>query len=182
MMRLSLLIVSLAIFGLAEDQGTSTKPRNSLAFSCLGSPFISLYAAGPSHITFPAVGLTLTDPLWRSGGYGTRRNTIPHSRYARVFEIPDAPERSKSLALEICNAKQGVYEFEVTELANESYLLGVRGNAKTENGAALELEHVSEKGRVRRYRFIFKIEGRRLILNWLDKNEKERIWIEDSEW
>jgi len=60
-------------------------------------------------------------------------------------EIPNAPERSKSLALEICNAKQGVYEVNVTELGSEPYLLGVRGNAKTDNGATLSLQHISER-------------------------------------
>ena len=152
--------------------------------SCLGSPFISLYAAGPEHKTFPAVGLTLTDPVWHSGGYGIKRNTIPQSRYARVVEIPKAPERSKSLAFEICNAKQGVYEVEVTELGDGPYLLGIMGNAKTENSESLgDLHHIAEKGHVRRYKFIFRIEGKRLSLRWLDKDEKDQMdVIEVPEW
>jgi len=99
-----------------------------------------------------------------------------------LWRFPNAPERSKSLALEICNAKQGVYEVNVTELGSEPYLLGVRGNAKTDNGATLSLQHISEKGRIRHYRFIFRIEEKRLILNWLDKDDKELMKIEDSEW
>ena len=182
MSRSCLFVVSLAVYSLVGIGEASTKPRNSLAFSCLDSPFISFFAAGPAHRTFPAVSLSLIDPLGRSGGSGTKNDAIPDSHYGPVVEIPEHPEYSKSLALEICNAEQGVYEVKVTELGNEPYVLGVRASAKHENGETLLLHHTSEKERIRQYRFRFRIEEKGLTLGWLDKDDKEQIKIEESEW
>jgi hypothetical protein len=49
MSRSCLLVAFLAMCGLTGAQGASTKPRNSFAYSCLGSPFINFYAARPAH-------------------------------------------------------------------------------------------------------------------------------------
>jgi len=73
-------------------------------------------------------------------------------------------QRSKSLAFEICNAKQGVYEVEVTNSAM-ALSAGYHGNAKTENSESLgDLHHIAEKGHVRRYKLFSGIEGKRLSL------------------
>jgi hypothetical protein len=182
MSRSRIFVIVFLIGGSIGSQSSSTQPTTSLAFSCLGKLFVSVSASTPNHESIPAIGLALSDPVGRTAGFAIKRGDIPDSSYGPVIEIPKLPQRSRALALEICNAEQGLYEIKVTEFGDKPYQLTVRGAGDAKNNSALALYHDSRKGRVRHYRFVFRIEGDQMILKWLDTDGVERLKIEQSEW
>lgn len=178
--QLALVLLVLLMHSLLHSSD-STIPRESLVFSCLDKPFVSVAAMGPKHDGFPAVELVLTDPKGRNAGLG--HNRIPHSSYGNIVEMKRYPERSKARAVEVCNAEQGIYALEVHELSNERYLLEAKGeDGDAANSAVAILKHVGEKGRVRRYYFKFTIIGPRLDVSWLDGEGREQLVLEVPEW
>jgi len=181
MLRSHILLLAVFTCPLAS-QTSPTEARTSHAFSCLDKPFVSVSGSTKDHESIPALGLSVTDPLSRTDGFVSKRGNIPDSTYGPVIEIPNLPERSRALAFEICNAEQGVYEIKISELGDEAYRLSVSGRGSTKNDEALVLHHVSQEGRIRHYRFIFRIEGDKLILRWLDRDGGEQLKIEPSEW
>jgi hypothetical protein len=164
------------------SQISPAQATTSLAFSCLGKPFISVSGSTANHGSTPALELSLSDPLSRTAGFEAKGDHIPDSAYGPVIEIPKLPESSRALALEICNAEQGVYEIKVTELGDKAYRLTVSGTGGKKNNEALILHHVSREGRIRHYKFVFRIESEQVILKWLDKDGAEQLKIEQSEW
>jgi hypothetical protein len=182
-LRSYILVIVLLTGGSIGSQSSSTQPSTSLAFSCLGKPFLSVSASTPNQESIPAVGIVLSDPVGRTEGFAIKRGDIPESGYGPVIEIPKLPQRSRALALEICNAEQGLYEIKVTEFGDKSYRLTVRGTGgSTKNNEALVLHHVSRSGRIRLHRFVFRIEGDQMILKWLDTDGVEQLKVEQSEW
>jgi hypothetical protein len=173
---------SMLLLSSAFVQGSRTEPQKSLGFSCLRRSFISVTASTSKRDRFPLVQLELTDPSERTTGKGARGSVIPSSRYAEIVELPSAPDRSKAIAVEVCDAEQGIYVLRVHELGHEPYLLSVRGMGPAENNETLVLHHLAQEGRTRSYKFIFKIEDRHLIVRWLDDQGQEQQRIENNEW
>jgi hypothetical protein len=109
---------------------------------------------------------------------------IPKSRYEEVVEIPNAPNRSEVLAVEICNPSQGTYRLKIEETGTQPYRITVTGDA-TNIGASEILKHNSQNGRIRSYYFAFWIENKEAHIQWLDEEGRTRdpLWpIEISEW
>jgi hypothetical protein len=168
--------ILLAAFVFALSQRVSGSPavgkesyKESLIFSCLDSPFLSVSASTPDHRDFPRVELQLTDTLGRSTGYGQHSHPIPDSSYRRVVELPDLPERSKALAVEVCNATVGNYDLTVSEESTGPYRLSVRGVAPGLDGETRILHPVPQEGRICRYRFTFSLTERGANIHWLDE-------------
>ena len=137
-------------------QNSTAKTPESLAFQCFDKPFVSVSARTRGRDTVPVVGLSLSDPLGRRQGEGVHSRKIPTSKYGEVVEVRSAPQRSKALAIEICDAKQGVYELRVEEHGSETYVLDVSGQAPdTDKTDSLLLHHIAVKGRTRNYKFTF---------------------------
>jgi len=183
MLRSYIFVIVFLTGGSIGSQSSSTQPTTSLAFSCRDKAFVSVSASTPNHESIPAIGVALTDPIGRTAGFAIKRGDIPDSGYGPVIEIPKLPQRSRALALEICNAEQGLYEIKVTERGDKSYRLTVSGTGGgAKNNEALVLHHVSRSGRIRQYRFVFRIEREQIILKWLDAEGAEQVKIEQSEW
>lgn len=166
----------------SESAQDSAQTKQSLAFSCLDKSFLSVDALTLERDSFPAVQLTLTDPQGRTAGGDSTGEPIPDSSYGKIVQLPKYPQRSKALAIEVCNAEQGVYELNVRELGNASYIIIASASGNTDNGSSAILNHVGRKGRIRQYKFKFTIKGRQLNLNWLDGQGHEQLLIEPPEW
>jgi hypothetical protein len=164
-------------------QNSTAKTPESLAFHCFDKPFVSVSARTRGRDTIPVVQLSLSDPLGRRQGKGVRGRKIPTSNYGEVTQVRSAQQRSRARAIEICDAKQGVYELRVEEHGSEAYVLDVSGQAPdTDKTDSLLLHHIAVEGRTRTYKFTFKIEKRQVIVRWLDRNGNEQIGIENNEW
>ena len=157
-------------------------PAASLELSCPTSPFISVSASSPDLDAIPSVRLSLQDPSGRIQGFPVATKTIPKSSYGAIAELPKHPQRSKALALEICDAQQGEYHLVIAEFGNAPYRLNVRADAKAKNGESLILQNLATEGRNRSYKFVFRIRKDRLELMWLDKNRTEKRFLQPAEW
>jgi hypothetical protein len=175
-------IIFLGVSSSLLSQDSSREARKSFGFSCLRKPFVSVSASTPKRDRAPSVQLQLTDPSGRTKGNGTRGLKIPSSRYGEVVQIPNAPNSSRAIAIEVCDAEQGTYEFHVREAGIQPYLLEVRGMGDTDNIETLALHHVALDGRRRSYKFIFKIDGRHVTVRWLDDAGQELQRVENNEW
>jgi hypothetical protein len=159
------------------------KNQESLALQCLDQQFIGVLARTRARDTVPKVKLSLTDPAGRKQGKDVMSSeTIPDSRYGTVIQLRNQPEHSKAFGIEVCNAETGVYGIEVAEQDSQAYVLDVTGIGNTENSQSLLLHHISRPGRVLHYRFRFKIEGRKVVLRWLDEEGNDVLEIEPNEW
>jgi len=167
--------------GAAVAQAAATLPRTSLELSCPNEAFVSVSASTPKRDAFPSVQLTLTDPLSRKNGEGGGNKLIPRSRYGNLVEIPREPQRSRALAIEVCNAKQGIYQTNIYEHGDVPYLVTVRGVGSTDRRSLL-LHHIAREGRVRHYKFKFKINAGKVMLVWLDADNHPLLRVEDNEW
>ncbi len=164
-------------------QVTATRMHESLAFRCLDKPFISVSVRARDGDTVPAVRFSIADPQGREQGEGVRGAKIPSSSYGDVVQVRTAPQRSKALAVEICKAEQGAYDIKVEERGITPYILDVSGQAPhTDNSDTLLLHHLAQRGRIRRYRFTFRISMLQVIVRWIDPDGNERIVIENNEW
>jgi hypothetical protein len=186
MRRSALTIVVFAVISIhahGQKATKSTDIKDSLIFSCLGKTALSVEAMTSRHVGFPEVQLTLTDPQGRTAGEDSRGDRIPGSRYSRIFGTPKPhKEYSKSRAVEVCNAEQGIYQLTLHEVANESYLINAMGTGDVDVEGGITLYHVGKPGRVRHYRFSFSIKDRKLEMNWLDGEGREQLIIEPPEW
>lgn len=179
-LRPLLIVLVISCFSQSQDSASSAS-TTSLGYSCLNQPFLSISASVPKRDEVPQVGISVSDPLGRTEDFATKMNTIPNSAYGPVVEIRSTPARSKALALQICDPEQGTYEIKLTELGDDPYRVTVRGRAPHDDWALI-LHHVSRKGRIRRYKFVFRIERDKLVLKWLYKDGSEWLKIEPSEW
>jgi hypothetical protein len=126
--------------------------------------------------------MILKDAHGRSAGNRSGGVEIPDSRYGGIVEIPNMPDHSRSLAIEVCNAQQGRYELKLRETKDEAYRLTVSGRGNTKNSESLLLHHIGNAGSVRQYAFTFRIVGSKLVLRWLDPKGREQQKVEISEW
>lgn len=131
--------------------------------------------------------MTLVDPSGRSQGKqqigASATQVIPNSHYSAIQQIPGFSRPTLARAVQICDADQGVYSLTVQERGTEPYHLSITASAKGAiDQVTLALKHVSRKGRVRKYRFIFTVERDHVILSWLDQDGKLQMRIENGEW
>lgn len=177
-------VSTVLILSSALVQGSQSKPQKSLGFSCLRRSFISVAASTPKRDRIPSVQLELTDPAGRSTGADTNGQGIPSSRYAEVVELPQAPNRSKAIAVEVCEAEQGVYQVQVHEVGLGQYLLSIRAlwTGAADNMETLVQRNLGNKGRTRGYKFIYRIEDRQIVVRWLDEQGRELDRLEHNEW
>jgi len=109
--RMALCLAVVSVTTTAQDH-----PRNipdSLEFHCFDLPFVGIYARTRNRDTVPAVQLQLTDPLGRTAGKNPGSGKIPDSTYGEVVQLPGRSLQSKALALEVCNASEGIYKITI---------------------------------------------------------------------
>jgi hypothetical protein len=154
----------LFVVGAANAQNPKPEYSESLHYSCLYSPFLSISAHSRRHDNFPAVELRLIDPLQRHAGDIVDAPQIPKSHYGKIVEIPRRPEISKAVAIEICDATPGQYLITVSEHVRTEYVISVTGDGETQN---LYIRN-PEESRTCRYRFYFSIADGKAAIRWLD--------------
>jgi hypothetical protein len=196
----STLVAFASCAGLGQS---SSRVVESLALQCDEKEFIRVSARAREPNVIPAVDLTLSDPSRRMQGKDVHGTLVPESQYGPVVEIPGMPDRSTVLAIEICNAEQGVYDIGVKEHGSEAYVLAVTA-IDPETHDTLLLLHIAEAGRIRHYRFRFKLEKKqddarestqrrqkacgdfpcppKGSLRWLDSSGQPKLIIEDNDW
>lgn len=103
MAYLSLVAILVTVMSIpASAQASGMRVAESLAFSCLGKPFVRASAMTQHRDGFPNVQLTLTDPLGRIAGEEPKGGErIPDSSYGKIVEMPGHPEYSKARAVEV---------------------------------------------------------------------------------
>ncbi len=149
--------------GVSSTAKDAVTPREPLRLSCFDRPFFSVEFSTLNRDDFPALDLKITDPIGRSIGSGRNVQRIPASQYGRTCLKP-----FKSLAAEVCNAVQGDYEVNVTELnAGSQYRFSVTGNdGKT--GTLGQSTTFITSGRACRYRMRFTFRYNIVSLHWLN--------------
>ena len=153
---------------LQQSAQPSDRSMQSLRHSCPDKSYVRISARMPEHDSFPNVELRLTDGHKRSAGYGPVTAPIPHSSYRRIIEIADAPQRSKAVAVEICDASPGSYELLVHEHGREFYVLTLSGSAAS--GSLLQpLNRFAQGDRTCLYRFTFEIAANSVHIDWTDE-------------
>jgi len=173
MSRLLFLPLVLAAFtALAKAEQANPPYSESLRFSCFDKPFLSISAHSPKHDRFPDIQLEVTDGLGQRAGYGNYQRRIPESHYGKIAEIPKAPDRSRAVAVEVCNAKPGRYTFTVSEHGNFPYRISVTRDDGTGSNTGNETRIIcwqSNEDRVCRLSFDFLVSGGKVTIRWLDK-------------
>jgi hypothetical protein len=158
----------------AAGQATTTDPSESIRFSCLDSRFLRVSAHVPKHDRFPDVELQLTDELGQQAGDGKYNRRIPHSQYGRITELPKMPNRSKAVAVEVCDAKPGRYLFSVSEHGNAPYRISVTGGDGTSSNTGNETQIIYRQpsgDRGCRFSFDFFLTDGKVTIRWLDKEK-----------
>lgn len=176
-----ILILTTALSIAAQDK--TSQNTESLALHCLEKPFVSVSVRTRSRDVVPTVKLSLTDPLGRRQGERARSPQIPTSTYGEIVQIPSLPDRSKALAIEVCDAEQGVYKLRVEEHGDEPYVLDVTAQAPNAGTIpSLLLHHIAKEGRIGHYRFTLRITKKQVDIRWLDQAGHEQTRIEINEW
>jgi hypothetical protein len=122
----------------------------------------------PKRDSRPTVELSLIDPTGRVQPHIGGHDSIPKSRYGEIVELPDRPDRSEVLAIEICDPSPGTYSLKIKETGAQPYRVSVTGVAPN-RGDTQSLKHNSENGRIRNYHFTF----------WIDKNDAHVQWLDE---
>jgi len=174
----TLVLITISCFTGTPCMASVSKP--SLELNCLDRPFLGVAVSTPERNAIPTVQLTLRDPLGRAAGAGIKHTRIPHSRYGNVVQIPNDPERSRMLAVEICDARQGVYTITIREGGNSRYRLEVIASGK--DSLFEPLHRSSRDGRILINKFAFKIQSGAAKIIWLDKTEKPLDQREIDDW
>jgi len=156
----------LVLFMLA---GVASGQTASLRQSCSDAPFLSITASAPRHDSFVNVELGLVDPKGRTAGTD-RGDSIPRSQYGKIVEMPLHPERSKAIAIEICDAVPGTYLISIAEHGDFDYRLDVTRDAGPTSDWFSQPVHLHAEGdRVCRFRFNFRMIKRKTAIERLDK-------------
>lgn len=156
----------LVLFVLA---GVASGQTASLRQSCSDAPFLSITASAPRHDSFVNVELGLVDPKGRTAGMD-RGDSIPRSQYGKIVELPLHPERSKVIAIEICDAVPGTYLISIAEHGDFDYRLTVTGDAGPTSDSFSEPVNLHADGyRLCRFRFNFRMIKRNAAIEPLDK-------------
>src|SRR5207248_2181794 len=155
MNNLIAIVVTVGLAGAMPPSLLEAPVRVSGLNSC-SSAFLSISAFHPRRDAFPSVDLRVTGPGGSTAGYGTHEKRIPNSTYGKVIELPKHPDRSKVVAVEICNAPRGEYELSVADHDTDGYFIGIR--ASTPDDLEEINTHICGGTRQRacRYRFIFR--------------------------
>jgi hypothetical protein len=176
-----ILILTTGLSIAAQDK--TSQNSESLALHCFEKSFLSVSARTRSRDVIPTVKLSLTDPLGRRQGELARSPQIPTSSYGEIVQIPRLPDRSRALAIEVCDAEQGVYQLKVEEHGDEPYVLDVTAQAPNAGIIpSLLLHHIAREGRIGHYRFTLKIAKEKVDIRWLDQAGHEQTRIEINEW
>jgi|HubBroStandDraft_6_1064221.scaffolds.fasta_scaffold46164_3 hypothetical protein len=182
-MRKVLGVLSLTIIWIfLADLLAFSQADKSMAYSCRQTPFVGVSVSTPDHDVASPVQIKLIDPNRREQGVKTHGPAIPGSHYGVVAEIPNAPFRSLIRAVEICGADAGQYELILYEHGNSRYRVSVVAQETGTNSNSLEMHLRSKEGRVRRYRFVYKIVDQQPSVLWLDDEGHEQVFIESGEW
>jgi hypothetical protein len=174
---LAFLVIVLFTVIAGETQTKSSKPRQSLRYSCLDKPFLSVSAYAGGHASFPDVELRLIDPLGRSSGNGSKGKPIPKTQYGRVIEIPKHATGSKAIAIEVCEAIQGDYLVTVSEHGKEEYGLSVRADDGGTGNEAMESAFYSHPDRTCKFQFRFLMKDHSVTLRWV----RDQVQIADPD-
>jgi hypothetical protein len=177
-----IILAAASVCACAQSARETKEVKDALAFSCHGKPFVRVAALTQKRDSFPSVELTITDPVGRVEGEENRSKRIPDSSYGRIVEVPQHPEMSKAVAVEVCNAEQGIYSLEIGETGSGPYVVMADGDGDVDIGGSTFLYHVGRPGRVLRYKFRFTIKDRKVDIGWLDDKGKEQAILETPEW
>ena len=90
------------------------------------------------------------------------------------MEIEEFPERSKALAIEVCNAEQGEYGAAIEEKDNAAYRITVRVRDGYGGYNSLLLHEVGRKSGIQRYKFVFQLKPSGIVLRWVVEPEPGR--------
>jgi len=176
----TVLILMMAVSSPLKSQNPQSKSLEPLLGYCFDLPSRSVTVHTPTRDSSPAIMLLLTDPLGRTAGESSSGRRIPDSSYGAINQIPNRPNvHSRALAVEVCNAKEGIYEIRVDEKSSERYALEISAESPAAgNGVSLLLHHIARKDRTRTYHFVFRVENHILVLRWIDSHGHE---IPDSQ-
>jgi hypothetical protein len=185
MQKLTIFLFGIFILttSLPAARNATSQNAESLALRCFEKPFIGVSVRARGRDVVPAVNLSLTDPLGRRQGEGSRDPQIPTSSYGIVVQIPKLPDRSRVRAIEVCDPEPGVYGLKLEEHGDEFYVLDVTAQAPNAGiVASLLLYHIATEGRIGHYRFTSKIAKEKVDIRWLDQADHEQTRIEINEW
>jgi hypothetical protein len=113
----------------------------------------------------------LTDPQGKTSGFGTVDSQIPNSRYGNTIELPNSPNMSKVLAVEVCQPSQGVYTVTIEERAIGRYRLAVTATGEdTANTEVLRL--AAQEGRTRDYKFKYALKNGNSTVRFVQNDGK----------
>jgi len=160
---------------LAPGEQANSGYSESLRYSCFDKPFLSISGHSPKHDRFPDIELEVRDTSGAQAGYGKYERRIPESRYGRVAEIPKAPEHSRAVAVEVCNAKAGRYTFTVYEHGNFPYRISVTGDDGRNSNEGNETQIIyrqPNQGTACRFSFDFLMSDGKVTIHWLDKENR----------
>jgi len=175
---LRMLTAWLLLGNMGHSHVTNSHPQQSMMLSCKKKPFLSVSVSTPARDSISDVQIMLADPRSQEQGVNVNGRRIPRSHYKFVVEIPTLPDRSRVHAIEICGAEEGQYALTVYEHGDELYRVDVRAGDTESMTAYLH----SSEGRIRRYKFLFKIKDDRLYLTWLDNNGQPQLNIGNNDW
>jgi|GEM_PF-3877390 len=165
-----LLLLLLTLPAPAQVVSTEQKP---FRLSCPQSSFLSIAVSTPLGDRFPNLELGVVDPLGRTLGYGQDEHVIPSSRYVRTIQLPELPDRSKAVVIEVCNAVAGFYVVSVAEHSNLEYELSVSADDGTGSNTGNDTEPVSltaEANRLCHYGFRLNVKKTAAVtIRWLDR-------------
>lgn len=169
--RLSILVLIACQGVCGAGRGPHSTVRESLHYSCLDDPFLSVTASTPKHDAFVDMDLRLTDPAGRTVGSGTHVNAIPRSSYGRIVALPSHREiPSKAIAVEVCSPQQGIYSLRVAERQAGEYRLTVQGvpGSGGKSSTAQPYHLKAETGRACEYKFRYSVVDGRASVYFLD--------------
>jgi hypothetical protein len=179
--NISILVLITNLLIAAQDKASQN--NESLALHCFDKTFVSVSVRTRTRNVVPTVKLSLADPLGRRQGERARSPQIPNSSYGEIVQLPKLPDRSRALAIEVCDAEQGVYHLTVGEHGDEPYVVDV--TAQSPNAGtipSLLLHHIAQEGRIFHYRFTLKTTKEQVDIMWLDKAGHGQTRIEINEW
>ncbi len=82
------------------------------------------------------------------------------------------PERSKAVAIEVCNARPGRYTFTVSEHDNARYTISITGDDGKDGNESEMLNRRPDGERVCQFRFYFSMAGGKVSIEWVDKDNR----------
>lgn len=172
---LSLLCLLLPV----HAQEANSEYSDTLHYSCFDSPFLAVEAYAPDHRSFLDVELELVNPSGREAGSAKHEVSIRHSHYGKIVESPEDPDRSKAIAVEICDAIGGRYVFSVLEHNRTQFKIAVKGYDGKDGEQIAILNNVSGEDRTCQYKFDFSMVKGKVAIRWLDRTNHPLPLLEE---